>query len=51
MVRGLPPDTVAPGQLTRRLAAWKMAGVDGVDCYNYGFMSRRSLEEWYAALA
>ncbi len=51
MVRGLPPDTVAPGDLTGRLAAWKTAGVAGVDCYNYGFMTRRNLEEWYTALA
>jgi hypothetical protein len=50
MVRGLPPDTTAPGQIERRMAAWSAAGVDGVDCYNYGFMSRRNLAEWYGAL-
>jgi hypothetical protein len=32
------------------MAAWSAAGVDGVDCYNYGFMSRRNLAEWYGAL-
>lgn len=50
MLRGLPPDTTAPGQITRRVEAWRSAGVDGIDCYNYGFMPRRNLQELYDAL-
>lgn len=50
MLRGLPPDTTEPGQITTLVEAWRSAGVDGIDCYNYGFMPRRNLRELYDAL-
>jgi len=50
MLRGLPPDTTEPGQITSRIEAWRSAGVDGIDYYNYGFMPRRNLREIYGAL-
>lgn len=50
MVRGLPPDTTAPGQITNRVQAWRAAGVDAIECYNYGFMPRCNIEEFYAAV-
>lgn len=50
MVRGLPPDTTESGQITSRVEAWRSARVDGIDCYNYGFMPRRNLQEFYDAL-
>lgn len=50
MVRGLPPDTTEPGQIASRVAAWRSAGVDAIDCYNYGFMPRRNLQEFYEVL-
>ncbi len=50
MLRGLPPDTTEPGQITSRDETWRSAGVGGVGCYNYGFMPRRNLQELYDAL-
>ncbi|MGI8977279.1 MAG: hypothetical protein ACR2GS_11230, partial [Thermomicrobiales bacterium] len=50
MLRGLPLDTTEPGQISSRVEAWRSAGVDGIDCYNYGFMPRHNLRELYAAL-
>ncbi len=50
MVRALPPDTTAPGQIARRVEAWRSAGADAVDTYNYGFMPRWALRELYDAL-
>ena len=50
MVRALPPDTTEPGQIARRVEAWRSAGADAVDTYNYGFMPRWALRELYDAL-
>lgn len=50
MVRAMPPDTTEPGQITRRIEAWRSAGVSGVDTYNYGFLTRQNLRELYDAL-
>ena len=50
MLRGLPPDTTEAGQISSRIEAWRSAGVDGIDCYNYGFMPRCNLQELYRAL-
>ena len=50
MVRALPPDTTELGQITRRVEAWRSAGVDAIDTYNYGFMPRWALRELYDAL-
>ncbi|HYH11954.1 MAG TPA: hypothetical protein VD789_06325 [Thermomicrobiales bacterium] len=50
MVRAMPPDTTEPGQIARRVEAWRSAGVDGVDTYNYGFLTRTNLRELYDAL-
>ncbi len=47
MIRALPPDTTAPGQIASRYSTWKLAGVDGIDTYNYGFMPRWALRELY----
>jgi hypothetical protein len=44
MVRAIMPDTVRPPDAARRVAAWKDAGVDGIDVYNYGFMTLPTLK-------
>lgn len=51
MIRALPPDTVSPEDITRRMNAWRAASIDGVDIYNYGFMPRRNLDELYRAIS
>lgn len=38
-IRAITPDTTNPEQIAPRLAAWKKAGVTGVDVYNYGLMN------------
>lgn len=38
-IRAIAPDTTDPAQIAPRLAAWKKAGVTGVDIYNYGLMN------------
>lgn len=50
MIRAMPPDTTGPGQITSRVKAWRSAGVDGIDTYNYGFLTRRNMQELYGAL-
>jgi hypothetical protein len=50
MVRAMPPDATEPGQVARRIEAWRSAGVDGIDTYNYGFLTRQRLREFYDAL-
>jgi hypothetical protein len=44
MVRAIAPDTIDPGQLAPRINAFKDGGVDGVDVYNYGFMTLPMLD-------
>ena len=39
MVRAISPDADHPEQAASRIAAWKESGVDGIDVYNYGFMT------------
>ncbi len=38
-LRAIAPDAVDPAQVPRRVAAWRQAGVDGVNFYNYGLMT------------
>lgn len=38
-IRAIAPDTVDPGEIAPRLAAWEKAGVTGVDVYNFGLMN------------
>jgi hypothetical protein len=37
-IRAIAPDTISPETIAPRMAAWKEAGVEGVDIYNYGLM-------------
>jgi hypothetical protein len=39
MVRAISPDADTPDQAVARINAWKESGVDGIDVYNYGFMT------------
>lgn len=50
MVRAIAPDTVAADQVGPRVAAWRAAGVDGIDFYNYGLMTLPMLDAIGAAL-
>jgi len=44
MVRAIAPDTVDPARVAPRVAAWRGAGVAGVDFYNYGLMTLPMLD-------
>jgi hypothetical protein len=44
MVRAISPDADHPDQTASRIGAWKDSGVDGIDVYNYGFMTLPMLE-------
>lgn len=51
MVRAIAPDTVDPAaQLGPRVAAWREAGVQGIDFYNYGLMTLPTLDAIGGAL-
>jgi hypothetical protein len=50
MVRAIAPDTVDPAQIAPRVAAWRGAGVAGIDVYNYGLMTLPTLDALGAAL-
>lgn len=43
MIRAIAPDTVDPATVAPRVAAWREAGVAGINVYNYGLMTRRML--------
>ncbi|MDP9357744.1 MAG: family 10 glycosylhydrolase [Chloroflexota bacterium] len=43
-VRAVAPDTVHPAQVAPRVAAWRQAGVDGINVYNYGLMTLPMLQ-------
>lgn len=44
MVRAIAPDTTTAEEARSRVATWRDSGVDGVDVYNYGFMTLPMLE-------
>jgi hypothetical protein len=44
MVRAISPDADMPAQAVSRVNAWKESGVDGIDVYNYGFMTLPMIE-------
>lgn len=44
MVRAIAPDTTDPAAVGSRIAAWRDAGVDGIDVYNYGLMTQPMLD-------
>jgi hypothetical protein len=44
MVRAISPDADEPEQAVSRVTAWKESGVDGIDVYNYGFMTLPMIE-------
>jgi hypothetical protein len=50
MVRAIAPDTTDPATIAPRVAAWRDAGVDGIDFYNYGLMTLPMLDAIGAAL-
>ncbi|HEX5506383.1 MAG TPA: hypothetical protein VFW96_27450, partial [Thermomicrobiales bacterium] len=51
MVRAIAPDTVDPArQIGPRVAAWRDAGVQGIDFYNYGLMTLPTLDAIGGAL-
>ncbi len=50
MVRAIAPDAVQPSQIEPRVAAWRAAGVAGIDIYNYGLMTLPMLAAVGAAL-
>lgn len=50
MVRAIAPDAVHPSQIAPRVAAWRDAGVSGINVYNYGLMTLPMLKAVGAAL-
>ncbi len=50
MVRAIAPDAVHPSQIAPRVAAWRAAGVSGINAYNYGLMTLPMLNAVGAAL-
>jgi len=50
MIRAIAPDTTDPAILSPRVAAWREAGAAGINVYNYGLMTRRTLAA-FAAIA
>ncbi len=44
MVRAISPDADHPDQAASRVRAWKESEVDGIDVYNYGFMTRPMID-------
>jgi len=37
-IRAITPDTMSPADIGPRVNAWRLAGVDSIDVYNYGLM-------------
>lgn len=37
-IRAIAPDTIDPAIIGPRIAAWREAGIEGIDVYNYGLM-------------
>jgi hypothetical protein len=50
MIRALAPDMTDPASIGPRVEAWRSAGVDGIDVYNYGLMPQPMLDAVTKAL-
>ena len=50
MLPRIQPDTVDPAQIAPRIAAWRDAGVAGINVYNYGLMTLPMLDAVGSAL-
>lgn len=50
MIRALAPDMTDPAEIGPRVEAWRAAGVDGIDIYNYGLMTQPMLDAVSAAI-
>jgi len=50
MIRALAPDMTDPGQITPRVEAWRAAGVEGINIYNYGLMTESMFQAITAAI-
>lgn len=49
-LRAITPDTMAPADIGPRINAWRQAGVDSIDVYNYGLMPGTNWDALAAAL-
>lgn len=50
MIRAIAPDMTDPADVASRVEAWRAAGVDGIDVYNYGLMTTPMLDAVAAAI-
>lgn len=50
MIRALAPDMTDPASIGPRVEAWRSAGVEGIDIYNYGLMKKPMLDAVVTAI-
>ncbi len=50
MIRALAPDMTDPASIGPRVEAWRSAGVEGIDIYNYGLMTKPMLDAVVTAI-